>query len=128
MSATPNFANTPRSEQGQVTTANTARDGSGTPVNIFTAGASGSLITRIQVTAVGATSEGVIRVFLSDGTNHRLFEELLVPASTPSVAREVWQGYVDYSGALTVLESGWSLRFTTHVTETFNVCVFGGDF
>lgn len=128
MSATPNFAITPRIGMGQVTTANTARDGTGTIATIFSAGASGSTILRAQIVAAGTTTAGVIRLFLHDGTNARLLEELLVPAWTPGVSGEVWQGHVSYIGAPFPLPVNWSVRASTHIGETFNVIVYGADY
>ncbi len=128
MSATPNFASAPKIGMGQVLTANAARDGTGTIATIFTAGASGSLIKRVAITATGATTAGVIRLFLHDGTNARLIEEVPVQANTPNKDMEVWQAFVDYSMADFAMQTGWSLRASTEVAEVFNVCVYGADF
>jgi hypothetical protein len=130
MATSPVFAATPRCAVVQVTTANTARDGSGTPVTIFSAGASGSRIERVRVCGTGTTTAGVIRLFIHDNSNARLIKEILVTAITPSTTVEVYSADVDcsFNGGCIILPVNYSLRATTHNTETFNIHVFGADF
>ncbi len=119
MSTAAQYASTINSAQAQVSTANTARDGSGTLATILSAGASGTRIDDIAIVATGTTTAGVIRLFLHDGTNARLWREILVTAITPSTTQAVWSQYL-YDLGLT-LKTGWSLRASTHNAETFNV-------
>ena len=127
MSTTANYASTPRAALGQVSVANTARDGTGTIATIFTAGASGSRVDDIAIVATGTTTAGVVRLFINDGTNSRLWQEILVTATTPSTTVQVWSS-VQLNQAL-LLPNGWSLRASTNNAETFNVTVTrGGDF
>jgi hypothetical protein len=122
-----NYAATPRCAVGQVSTANTARDGSGTLATIFTAGASGSRIEDITITAAGTTTAGMVRLFLHDGTNARLLREVSVSAITPSATVAAFTSSL--FNLAVILQSGWSLRASTHNAETFNVCVTrAGDF
>jgi hypothetical protein len=127
MSSTANYAATPAPALGQVSTANTARDGTGTIATILTAGASGTRVDDINITAVGTTTAGMIRLFLHDGTNTRLYKEIPVSAITPSATVAA---FTTTLGALSlVLKNGWSLRATTHNAETFNINVTrAGDF
>lgn len=127
MATSAQYASTPRAALGQVSTANTNRDGTGTIATIFTAGSSGSRVDDIRIQAVGTTTAGVVRLFLHDGTNARLLSEILVPAVTPSTTVPA------FSAALLnqaiVLPDGWSLRASTNNAETFNVMVSrAGDF
>lgn len=110
MAADPAFASTPRCTIGQVSVANTNRDGTGTIATIFSAGA--------------------VRLFIHDGTNARLIREVLVAAVTPSTTVEAFSADVDFSGPdqALVLPAGYSLRASTHNAETFNVLAFGGDY
>ena len=130
MATTPAFASTPRIAVGQVSAANTARDGTGTIVTIFTAGSSGSRVENIRLVATGTTTAGVVRLFIHDGSNARLFWEELVSAITPSTTVKVWSTALDFStnGAVILLPNGYSIRAATHNAETFNVFVVGGDF
>lgn len=126
MSATPQFASTIANAGGTVSTANTGRDGTGTLATILTAGASGTRIDDIAITAQGTTTAGMVRLFLSDGTTHRLWREIPVVAYTPSGTQPAFSSYLSGLGLL--LKSGWSLRASTHNAEAFNVLVTnGGD-
>ena len=109
---------------GQLSVANTNRDGTGTLVDIFTAGDNGSLIQRVEVIATGTTTAGVIRLFVYDGTNNRLYDEILVTAITPSTTVEVFSANINPSPALP-LKNTWKLKASTHNAETFNVLAIG---
>lgn len=121
------YAATPRSALAQVSASNTNRDGTGTIVTVFTAGASGSRIDDIAITAAGTTTAGVVRLFINDGSNTRLWQEILVSAVTPSTTVAVFSSSLINQALL--LPSGYSLRASTHNAETFNVIVTrAGDF
>jgi hypothetical protein len=132
MAQIPQYASTPKVGIGQISTANTNRDGTGTIGTVFTAGASGSRIDRAVVSATGTTTAGMVRLFLHDGTNARLYCEMAVTAITPSGTTKAFN---DTFEAVTtpdlfplVLPNGWSLRASTHNAESFNVTAVGGDF
>lgn len=127
MSVQAQYAAMPKTAVAQVTTANTARDGTGTIATVFTAGASGSRIDDVTITAVATTTAGMVRLFLHDGTNARLLREVAVSAITPSGTVAAFTASL--TNLALVLQSGWSLRASTHNAETFNVCVTrAGDF
>jgi hypothetical protein len=70
-------------------TANTALDGSGTLVRLFTAGANGSYVQKIRFRPVGSPAATVCRVFISQSlttsaTNTWLYDEITLPAVTLS--------------------------------------------
>ena len=127
MATAAQYAATPRNAVGQVSTANTARDGTGTIATIFTAGSNGSRVDDIWITATGTTTAGVVRLFINDGTNTRLWQEVMVTAATPSTTVQVFNTAL-FNQAL-ILPNNYSLRASTHNAETFNVIVSrGGDF
>lgn len=127
MATTAQYAATVRTAQGQVSTANTNRDGTGTIATIFTAGSSGSRIDDIYIVATGTTTANVVRLFVHDGTNARLWREILVPAITPSVTVSVFNAALLSQGL--ILASSWSLRASTNNAETYNILVTrAGDF
>jgi hypothetical protein len=127
MATAAQYASTVRTAQAQVSTANTNRNGTGTIATVFTAGSSGSRIDDIYITATGTSTAGVVRLFLNDGTNTWLFQEILVTAITPSTTVQVWQS-VQLNLSL-ILANGWSLRASTNNAETFNIQVTrAGDF
>ena len=74
-----------------LTTANTAKDGTGTVATVFTADATnGGFITKLSARAAGTNVATVLRVFINNGStnatpgNNILFAELTLPATTLS--------------------------------------------
>ena len=126
MATSPAYTATPRTERATLSTANTNRDGTGTIVNLFTAGANGSRIERITVCATGTTTAGMIRFYLFDGTNTDLWREVPVTAITPSgtvIAFTFQLTFLAY-----ILSTGKSLRVSTHNAENFRIIAEGGNF
>lgn len=125
MSADPAFASTVGREMGQVSSANTNRDGTGTIATILTAGSSGTKIEQVDVIATGTTTAGMVRLYLHDGTNARLFDEVVVAAVTVGASTPAFRATRVYPNLS--IPSGWSLRASTHNAETFNIHVEAGD-
>lgn len=128
MATTAQYAATARTAVGQVTTANTNRNGTGTIATIFTGGTNGSRIDDINIVATGTTTAGVVRLFLNDGTTSYLLQEILVTAITPSTTVQVFSFQL-LNQAIILASSSWSLRASTQIGETFNILVTrAGDF
>lgn len=126
MASSPSFTATPRTERALISTANTNRDGTGIIVNLFTAGASGSRVERITISATSTTTAGMIRLYIFDGTNTDLIREMPVIAITPSTTTT---SYYQQLGSLAmILSNGKSLRVSTNNAENFRVIAEGGDF
>jgi hypothetical protein len=130
VTATPIFVQTPKVAIGSLATANTNRDGSGTIATVYTAGSNGSRIEHVDIAAYGTTTAGVVRLYIHDGSTAHLWKEILVTAITPSATIAVWSNRVDCSGpsAVLFLQSGYSLRASTHNAENFRVTAVGGDY
>lgn len=127
MSTTAQYASTVQTASAALSVANTNRNGTGTIVSVITGAASGTRVDDIWVVANATTTAGVIRLFISDGTNIRLWQEILVSAVTPSTTVGVWSASLLNQGLL--LKSGWSLQASTNNAETFSVFVTrAGDF
>ena len=132
MATTPAYTATPKNGMAAISVANTGRDGTGTIGTIFSAGASGSRIDKIIIKAQGTTTAGMVRLFIHDGSNARLIDEVLVQAITPSATVQSFQ-VVLAANQITVelpiiLPNGYSLRASTHNAESFNIIAMGGDF
>lgn len=131
MATSPAYASAPKLWMGQVSAANTNRDGTGTIVTLGTAPAAGSRLDSVIVQAVGTTTSGMVRLYVHDGANARLFLELPVVGVTPSGTQPAWavQANANTMSQLfpLVLPSGYSLRASTHNAETFNVIGCAGD-
>lgn len=114
-----------------ITTANTSLTGSGT-INtdmweVLTAASNGTILQSVVIKAQGNTTPGMVRLFIYDGTNTKLFTEIPVPAVTQSGTAHSFSRRIDFNGRDFALESGWKLRATTEISETFNVIAEGLD-
>lgn len=116
----PIFTLTPQIGMVQVSTANTNRDGSGTLGTLITGATNGTRIRRIDCKATGTTTAGMLRFYMHDGTNTRLWFEIAVSAVTPSASVPAWSDSRVFADP-PVLPSGWSIKVSTHNAETFNV-------
>jgi len=132
MATSAQYASIPRTAIASVSTANTARNGTGTIATVFTAGSSGSRIERIVVVAQATTTAGMIRLFVHDGTTAWLYDEIPVSAATPSGTVPSFnanlQAFTNPDLMPLTLPAGHSLRASTNNSETFNVIAIGGDF
>ena len=109
-----------------VSTANPNLDGTGTLGTVYTAGPAGALILRIDIQASVTTTDGMIRLFVNDGTNTRLWVERVV--SPQIVAADVKAFADSYTPSPPLpLEPGWSLLASTNQAESFNVAAYGTD-
>lgn len=122
------FTATPRIGIGQISAANTNRDGTGTIVDIITGVAAGTYIKRVTIKATGTTTAGMVRLYLHDGTNTRLIREVDVTALTPSATVKAFSFEIDYADGLILPSNSWVLRASTHNAETFNVIAEGADY
>jgi len=125
----PQFVTTPNVGVNDVSTANTARDGSGTIETIFTAGADGSRIEEIVIKATGDPADSIVTIFLHDGSNFYLFDEF--DLGNPAAASTTVEGYrTSRTYTNLVLPTGWTLRAAITVALTsgvINVFALGGD-
>ena len=122
----PVFTQTPRLASVQVTAANTNRDGTGTVVDVITGATNGTRIDRITIEATVTTTAGMVRLYIYDGTNTRLWQESPVYAITPSGTVVTHRAVLD--SLRLILPNGYKIRASTHNGETFNVIAEGGDF
>lgn len=129
MASDPVFAVTPKVGMAQISTANTNRDGSGTLGTVVTGGTNGSVIKKIRVCSTVTTTAGAVRLFLYDGTNTRLMQEIIVPAITPSTTVEAFARTITYGpdDVLHLPSNTWELRASTHNAEAINVFAFYAD-
>ncbi len=104
-------------------TANTAKDGTGTVVTIFTADATnGGRVERIKVQAVGTNTATVLRIFINNGStnataaNNTLFAELTLPATTLSEVASQPDPAAVWVAFPVVLPPGYKLNATIGTT------------
>lgn len=118
---------------GTVTTANTAKDGTGTVVTVFTAGVDGSRVDSLVIRALGTNVATVLRVFINNGSvnstpaNNSLFTELTIAVTTLSETAML----VNNTIALNlVLPAGYKINVTigTTVAAGLAVTAYGGSY
>lgn len=84
----PIFPVLPKIGSGKVLTANTAVDGTGTLVSVFTSGLKGAIIDSISMVHLGTNIATVLRLFVKDGSNYYLLFEKTIAACTVSQVAE----------------------------------------
>jgi hypothetical protein len=114
-----------------ISTANSNLDGTGTLGTAYTAGSFptylGSSIRTITINSTVTVTSGMVRLFISDGTNKRLITEIPVPNTTKSGIDEAFEYTIDFLNDFD-LQSGYSILASTENAENFRVTVEGMDF
>ena len=126
MAAAPAFAATPRCSAVSIGTADTSRTAPTNVGTVLTAGASGSRIDEVTITAAGTSTSNVVRLFIYTGSVYYLLQEVLTTAITAGASQDSFTTTLTFNSL--VIPTGYSLRATTHATETYHVFAFGGDF
>lgn len=117
-----------------IATSNTAKDGTGTVMTVFTAGLTdGSFVQRIRFRSAGTNVATVARIFINNGSdnnvasNNVLWDEITLAATTLSevVALTTYELPLNF-----VLPAGYKLNVTlgTTVASGYYVTVIGGDY
>lgn len=124
------FTSTPGITLAQVSAANTNRDGTGTVVSVLAGSANGRRINKITIKAIVTTTAGMLRLYIYDGTNTRLYREVLVTAITVSGSVAGFSSEILYydSDAPILPSATYELRASTHNAEAMNVIVEWADF
>ena len=138
----PIFPLTPDVSWGTLTAANTAKDGTGTVVTLFTAGANGSRIDQIKARALGTNVATVLRLFINNGltnatpANNTLIHEVTIPATTLSEVAALADNDItitrgsDTLVPIPYLPAGYKINATigTAVAAGLAVSICGGDY
>lgn len=116
-----------------ITTANTAKDGTGTVLTVFTANVDGAFVQRIRFRSAGTNIATVARVFINNGStnatpaNNILYDEITLAATTLSetAAQPVYELPLNFA-----LPAGYVLNVTlgTTVAAGYFVSVIGGKY
>ncbi len=101
-----------------IATANTNLDGTGIMSSVLAS--SGTNVQGIVIKSIQNTTAGMVRLFLYDGTNTKLFREVSVEAVTKSSTASAFQREVRFDEGF-ALKSGWEIRVSTEKAETFKV-------
>lgn len=129
VTATPAFTQSILYHTVQIATANLFRDGTGTLVNGPAGGANGSLIDYIVFKAASTTVAGTLRIFVDDGANKRLIDEVATVGVTASGTvpseKQIW---IPPGGIPYPLPSGTTIKYCTNNSENWNALAVGSNF
>ena len=128
MASAPAYAANVRIDHGQVATANTNRDGTGTLATIATGVAAGTLVYSVRVQATVTTTAGMVRLFISTdgGTTKRLVDEIPISAVTVAANTPAFSDVRVYEH-LFLPSTNAVLYASTHNAEAINVLASCGD-
>ena len=106
-----------------ISTANSALNGTGTMGTVLTAASNGTLIKTITVNAIGNTTQGMVRLFIYDGSSvTNLIDEFEIP---PSTASGTYPAYTISYDVNYNLKAGYVLKASTQNAENFVVIAEG---
>ena len=125
----PIYSSVPIINWGTVAAANTAKDGTGTVVTVFTADASnGGRVEKLKVRAAGTNVATVLRVFINNGStnatpaNNTLYTEATIAATTLSEVAAL----ADTEIALNLaLPAGYKINITIGTAVAAGLAVTG---
>jgi len=127
MAISPSFANVPRIGLAQVSVANANRDGTtGTYVDVITGGSNGTKISEIVTEATVTTTAGMVRLFITDGTTTRMFDEIAIAAATVSSTVRANRVSTLYAN-LILPNASWRIRASTEQGQAINIFALGAD-
>ena len=129
MAASPAFISTPRIGRLSLSTANTATDGTGTINDLIVGVSAGTRILSVNVQGTATTVAALVNLFLFDGTNWDLFDQVTISAITGSNTVKGYRLVTAYTD-LVLPSATWKLGATITVaptTGTVRVAAFGGD-
>jgi hypothetical protein len=129
MAASPAFISTPRIGRVSLSTVNTATDGTGTISDLLVGVSAGTRILSVNVQGTATTVASLVNLFLFDGTNWDLFDQVTISAVTGSNTVKGYRLVTAYTD-LVLPSATWKLGATITVaptTGTVRVAAFGGD-
>ena len=129
MASAPAFISTPRIGRVSLSTANTATDGTGTINDLITGVAAGTRVLSINVQGTATTMTALVNIFLYDGTQWDLFDQITISATTGSNTTKGYRLVTSYTD-LVLPSASHKLGCTITVAPTsgtVRVAAFGGD-
>ena len=126
----PLYPLTPVVGHGIIVATSTARTqvvGTGTNTSVTAASTDGLRIDAIRVQATAATAAACITLWIYDGTNQDLFDEIVVSAVTPGNTTPAFSAVKYYDPPL-VLPATYRIFAATTIGQNTNVFAHGGAF
>jgi len=126
MALEPQFAVTPRVGSVSIATQDTSLTAPTSFGTLITGVAAGTRVSEIVAKVASGFAASVVRVFLFDGTNYFLFDELVFTAAASSNTAASGRVRVVYDN-LILPSASWSIRVTTSVAQTIHVTALAAD-
>jgi len=126
MATSPAFATTPRIGAVSIATADSSYTAPSNVGTVLAGVAAGTRVAEVVVKCAATSSAAIVRLFLYDGTNYWLFDEVTVAAATGSSTVQQTRVSVVYNN-LILPSASWSLRATTSVSQATHVTALGAD-
>ncbi len=128
MNTSPVIPATPHVAAIKVATANTNLDGTGTIGTLVTGVATGTVVDRIRWKGEVASTDGMLRFFLHDGSTYYLIHEESV-AATGALSATVQSAEGEWAPDDLILPSAsYSLRVSTHQAQSMVVTAHCRDY
>lgn len=126
MALEPAFAATPRIGSVAISTAETSLTAPTSFGTLITGVAAGTRVAEIVVKCAATSAAALVRVFLFDGTNYFLFDEIVVAAANSSNTAATTRVSTTYAN-LILPSSSWSVRVTTTIAQATHVTALAAD-
>lgn len=126
MASSPSFAVTPRVGSVSISTADSSYTAPTNVGTVLSGVSTGTRIAEVVVKCAATSSAAIVRLFLFDGTNYWLFDEIVVAAATGSATVATTRVSTTYNN-LVLPSASWSLRATTSVSQAVHVTALGAD-
>jgi len=126
MATSPQFAVTPRIGAVSIATADSSYTSPTNVGSLITGASTGTRIAEIVVKNAATSSAAIVRIFLYDGSNYWLFDEVTVTAVTGSSTLAQNRVSITYNN-LILPNASWSIRVTTSVSQATHVTALGAD-
>ena len=130
MANAPVYATTPRLGVASFSTANTARDGTGTITDSLIGAAAGTRVERVVLMTTGDPADSMVSMFLFDGTTYQIYDD--IDLANPAAASTTVPGFrweKKYND-LVLPSASWKVAFSITVALTAGVMkafVHGAD-
>ena len=129
MAASPAFISAPRIGRLSLSTANTATDGTGTINDLIVGVAAGTRVLSVNVQGTNQTVAALVNLFLWDGTQWDLFDQVTISSTTGSNTTKAYRLVTAYTD-LVLPSASYKLGATISVAPTsgtVRVSAWGGD-
>lgn len=129
MATSPSFVSTPRIGRCSLSTPNTATDGTGSITDLLLGAAAGTRVLRVAAQGTASTEAALVNLFLYDGSNWDLFDQITVSTTAGTNVAKAFRGLTAYD-YLVLPSATWKLGAALTVAPasgTVRVFAFGGD-